>query len=75
MTIALLSSKTWHAVQLLPRYKNGTQKFEYTKRVLRRTDNTMTNEKDKKRKYGQQNTTQTTKDWEKRTPLNNGSKL
>jgi hypothetical protein len=49
-------------VQLLPRYKNGTQKFEYTKGVLRRTDNTMTNEKDKKRKYGQQNTTQTTKD-------------
>ena len=75
MTIALLSSKTWHAVQLLPRYENGTQKFEYTKGVLRRTDNTMTNEKDKKRKYGQQNTTQTTKDWEKRTPLNNGSKL
>jgi hypothetical protein len=35
----------------------------------------MTNEKDKKRKYGQQNTTQTTKDWKKRTPLNNGSKL
>ena len=32
------------------------------KGVLRRTDNTMTNEKDKKRKYGQQNTTQTTND-------------
>ena len=41
-------------MQLLPRYENGTQRFEYTKGVLRRTDNTMTNEKDKKRKYGQQ---------------------
>ena len=49
-------------MQLLLRYENGTQRFEYTKGVLRRTDNTMTNEKDKKRKYGQQNTTQTTKD-------------
>ena len=34
--------------------QNGTQRFEYTKGVLRRTDNTMTNEKDKKRTYGQQ---------------------
>ena len=41
--------------------KNGTNNFEYTNVVLRRTDNTMANKKDKKTSNCQQTTTHITK--------------
>jgi hypothetical protein len=38
-------------VQLLPRYENGTQRFEYTKGVLRRTGKRHTSENEIRKKY------------------------